>query len=251
MIKAILTDIEGTLLDSGHPVPGAAAALAELRRQGLALRFLTNTTAMTPAQLAARLRQAGIEAAPDEIDTAATACAGFLRRHGGSHDDSLIPEAVRPLFQSLPRDPVAPDFVVIGDIGELFDFRRLNAAFLKLRAGARLLAMQKNLFWFSPQGPQLDCGAFVQALEAASNTTAIVTGKPAPLLFETALAALGVKAAEALVVGDDPGADVAGAQAVGASAVLVRTGKGAAAGAGAARHQLASIAGLPDWLARH
>jgi ribonucleotide monophosphatase NagD (HAD superfamily) len=53
-----------------------------------------------------------------------------------------------------------------------------------------------------------------------------VLGKPSPEFFTAPLDALGRGAQTALVVGDDPAADVGGGHAVGAATVLVRTGKG-------------------------
>jgi putative hydrolase of the HAD superfamily len=47
--------------------------------------------------------------------------------------------------------------------------------------------------------------------------------KPAAAIFRQALARVGVAPAEALMIGDQPLADVAGARAVGIPAVLVRT----------------------------
>jgi len=69
-----------------------------------------------------------------------------------------------------------------------------------------------------------------------------------------ALADLGCAPAEALVVGDDPDADAAGARTVGAPCVLVRTGKlGSRGGALGEGHSgvaavIDSIADLPSVL---
>ncbi len=72
----------------------------------------------------------------------------------------------------------------------------------------------------------LDAGAFVAALEFASQRQAIVLGKPAPGFFHSALATIPCAAAEAAMVGDDAETDVAGALNAGlGQALLVRTGK--------------------------
>ena len=62
----------------------------------------------------------------------------------------------------------------------------LNAAFTSLRGGARLVAVHKNRFWLPEQGPTLDAGPFVAALEYAAETQAVLTGKPAPAFFQAA-----------------------------------------------------------------
>jgi ribonucleotide monophosphatase NagD (HAD superfamily) len=62
------------------------------------------------------------------------------------------------------------------------------------------------------------------ALEYAANARAVVLGKPAPDFFKAALPAPKSRQ-EAVMVGDDAEADVAGALAGIGSALLVRTGK--------------------------
>ena len=64
------------------------------------------------------------------------------------------------------------------------------------------------------------------ALEYAAQREAVLLGKPAPDFFKAALASIECDGKEAVMVGDDAEADVAGALAAGVgSALLVRTGK--------------------------
>jgi len=118
-----------------------------------------------------------------------------------------------------------PDAIVVGDLGEAWDFRRLNAAFRQLLGGARLVALQRNRYWRTPDGLTIDAGAFVAALEYAASVEAVVVGKPSAEFFRLAAASLPDGAAPALVVGDDVETDIAGAHAAGLPSVLVRTGK--------------------------
>lgn len=76
--------------------------------------------------------------------------------------------------------------------------------------------------------------------------------EPAPEFFLAALDDLGVDPADAVMVGDDIGSDVRGAQAVGMTGVLVRTGKFRPSdldGDGSAPHHVIDdISHLPDLL---
>jgi ribonucleotide monophosphatase NagD (HAD superfamily) len=56
-MPAILLDVDGVLHVSGEPIPGAADAVAELRRAGHRLRFVSNSTTRSRATLAAELRR--------------------------------------------------------------------------------------------------------------------------------------------------------------------------------------------------
>lgn len=253
-VQAILFDIEGTLTECGQVIPGAAHAVADMRARGIETRFLTNITGQTPEGIAARLTAQGIPMNAAEVQTATTVCVALLQRTPGIRCHLLVPQAVMGMFDGVAQDEASPDVVVISDIGEAFSFATLNRAFRMLRAGAALIALQKNMFWFDSDGVKLDCGPFVLALEAASGKTATVTGKPSALFFETALAGLQCGRHEVLIVGDDLLTDIAGANGAGIASVLVGTGKyadGQRSHAHAkADHFLDSVAALPGLLSR-
>ncbi len=137
----------------------------------------------------------------------------------------MVDDAVKAFFKEIPIDDDAPDFVVVGDYGEGFDFHALNHAFRLLMNGAELIALQKNLYWFSSEGMFLDCGAFVTLLESAANKTAEVMGKPSETFFKIALESLQVSPNEAVVVGDDITSDIVGAERMEMRSILVKTGK--------------------------
>ncbi len=252
-VRAVLCDIDGTLTWQGQALPGAAQALSELRRRGIALRFLTNITARQPADLAQELTEFGVSVDACELMTATTACVHYLAQRPGLRCHFILPEAVKPAFATFAQDKQHPQAVVIGDIGEGFDYPTLNHAFRLLRQGAELIALQHNLFWFDVNGARLDCGAFVTALEAAAGIRATVTGKPSPRFFQQALDELELAAPEVLVVGDDPATDMEGAIGIGARALLVHTGKSSLNNAPGVRSladfpAIGSIADLPRWL---
>jgi inorganic pyrophosphatase len=252
-IKAIFFDIDGTLTLRGKAIDGAAQAVAQVRAHGIAVRFLTNITGRTTSAIAAELSALGIAVDGAEVQTATSACAAMLKARPGVRCHLMVPDGVLPMFEGIERHDTNPDVVVVSDIGDGFSYAALNRAFLMLREGAQLVALQKNLFWFDVDGIKLDCGPFVLALEAASKKTATVTGKPSRTFFEIALASVGCAPGEVLIVGDDLSTDIAGGQALGIPTALVGTGKyadGQVALAGCKEdHFLPSVAGLPLLLA--
>ncbi len=223
----LLLDIDGTLYVGEEPIPGAPEALRELGRRGHVLRYLTNTTRFSRDELARRLRAMGFDASPDQLFTAPVAAAAWLAHHGirrvGAYVPASTPDDFRA-FELVPEDAV-PDAVVVGDLGPEWTFDRLNHAFRQLLEGARLVALQRNRYWRTPDGLTIDAGAFVAALEYAAGTEAVVVGKPSREFFRLAADSLPAGASSALVVGDDVETDIAGARAAGLPAVLVRTGK--------------------------
>jgi 4-nitrophenyl phosphatase len=115
------------------------------------------------------------------------------------------------------------DAVVVG-LDPHLDFGRLAVAMTAVAAGARLIATNADTRYPTPAGFMPGSGSIVAALATATGVAPEVIGKPAPAMFEAILESSGVPADEAVVVGDNPAADVAGAHRAGIAAILVLTG---------------------------
>ncbi|HEX3531748.1 MAG TPA: TIGR01458 family HAD-type hydrolase [Thermoanaerobaculia bacterium] len=248
----VLLDLDGTVYQEGRAIPGAAEALAALRRSGVPFRFTTNTTRRPRSVLAEQLTGLGIPARREEILSAPAAAAEWLRGQGIGRIHLLIAAATHEEFADFTLDDRTPEAVVVGDLGAEWTFQILNQAFRCLMDGAALLAVQRNRYWQTDGGLSLDAGPFVAALEYGSGKTATLVGKPSPAFFAAAAHQLGAPPDRIAVVGDDLESDVAGARAAGMIGVAVRTGKYRPQDEDRARAAavtvLDSIAGLPGWL---
>ncbi|MDI2124703.1 TIGR01458 family HAD-type hydrolase [Yinghuangia seranimata] len=252
-VRAVLLDVDGVLAVSWQALPGASEALERLRAAGFGVRMVTNTTVGTRALVADNLRAAGFAVAPEDILTAPTATAAYLRETYPGARCALLSEGdVREDLDGVTLVDDDPEVVVLGGAGPAFDYETLNRAFRWLRDGARLVAMQRGLYWRTSEGLRLDVGAFLPGLEAASGVRAEVVGKPARAFFTAALRAVGAEPGEAVMVGDDVETDVLAAQALGLTGVLVRTGKYLPethrAASGTPDHVVDSVADVPDLL---
>jgi phospholysine phosphohistidine inorganic pyrophosphate phosphatase len=223
--RALLLDLDGVLYVEDEPVPGAREAVAELRSHGLALRFVTNTTSRPRRSILERLRRLGFDVAEDELSTPAALAVAHCLRRGRRRALLLVRDDVKHDLAALDDVAEGAEAVIVGDLGEAFDYGVLNRAFRQLIDGAELIALQKNRYWLRPEGLALDVGPFVAALEYAARTEALVVGKPSRDFFATILAGIPAAAAEAAMVGDDVETDVGGALAAGLAGILVRTGK--------------------------
>lgn len=226
-VSGLLVDIDGVLVVSWKPIPGAPEALAELRARGVAMRFATNTTSRTRAEVALALTAAGMPTEPDEVLTAPTATAAHLRAEYPGARCFLLNEG--DLSDDLDGIEVVAsgpaDVVVVGGAGPAFTYEAMDRAFSLLNEGAALVAMHRNLAWMTTDGLRLDTGGFLTGLEAATGVVARVVGKPDAAFFAAGAAALELTFSEVAMVGDDLVNDVLGAQAAGMHSVLVRTGK--------------------------
>lgn len=253
----MLLDLDGVVYVGDEPVPGAAETVDWIDREGMPYRFLTNTTSRPRQALVDKLSGLGITAEPDQLLTPAVAAVAWMRRHDVASPAVFAPAATGDEFAEL--DPLPDDAehgagaVVIGDLGEQWDFATLNRALRLLMSDTDvpLVALGMTRYWRAEDGLRLDAGAFVRALEYAAGRSAVVLGKPDGAFYGTAVEALGVETDQVVMVGDDIHADVGGAQRAGLTGVLVRTGKFAESdlsGDVSPDAVLDSVADLPGWL---
>jgi ribonucleotide monophosphatase NagD (HAD superfamily) len=116
-IRSLLIDIDGVLYLAGMPIPGSIEALQRLRREGIGLRLLTNTTRQTRSAIVRNLQAIGFDVAEHEVITGALAARRLLQqRELRAH--LLVHPDLRPDFAGLDTD--APNAVVVGDAGDGF-----------------------------------------------------------------------------------------------------------------------------------
>ena len=143
-VRGVLLDVDGTLLDGDAAIPGAAETLQRLRRAGLGLRLITNTTRRSRAAVAAALRRTGIDADEQDVLTPAALAHRRIVEFGQSSALLLIPREARRDFAGVATEGSRPEWVVVGDLGNEFTWTLLNQAFRALLEGARLLALQRG-----------------------------------------------------------------------------------------------------------
>jgi HAD superfamily hydrolase (TIGR01458 family) len=223
-VRGILSDLDGVWFVGEQPVPGATAALAAIRDRALPIRFITNTTTRPTEAIAEMLQGMGLDIPAGEIVTSSRATALYLAARGNPTCRLFVSDAVRPEFAGVTESDT-PDCVVVGDLGEGWNYTLMNEAFGMVFGGAELVAMHRGRYWQTDAGITLDLGAIVAGLEYAAGVEATLVGKPARTMFDSALSDIGLAPFDVIMIGDDIHNDIAGAQAAGIHAVLVRTGK--------------------------
>ena len=150
-LKLVLLDLDGTLYIGDEPIPGAVEAVASLRNMGLQLRFLTNTTTKSQADLVAHMRAMEFELDADELISAPVAAKLELQKLARERGRPLrlwpvVAEPIKSDFAEFEYDQTHPDFVVLGDIGERWDLTLINRLFNVMHDGAELIALHKNRY---------------------------------------------------------------------------------------------------------
>jgi phospholysine phosphohistidine inorganic pyrophosphate phosphatase len=230
-MRGILFDLDGVLYNSEEPIDGAAETVGWAQDNKIPHLFVTNTTSRGRDALVEKLLRFGIKAERHQILTPCVSAAEWLKRQNVCKAAFFVNPKARGEFEGIPciaeEAESGADCVVIGDLGEAWDFRTLNRAFRLLHSNrdARLIALGMTRFWHAEDGIRLDVGPFAAALERATGRKALILGKPAKPFFQTAVSRLDLPPREIAMVGDDIETDIAGAQQAGLRGVLLRTGK--------------------------
>ena len=240
--RLVIFDLDGVVYRGDQAVPGAAALVNAVHRAGTLVRFATNNSMATRAAYVERLAGHGIQATIEEIVTSSYATLQHLRTHlpearavlavgapglvaelrDGDLDVTPAAEAAPSDWNGAPLDATY-DALVAG-LDPQIDYRRLGIAAAAIRAGARFIATNADLRYPTPDGLTPGAGAIVAALASTTGVEPVVIGKPQPAMFTAILERDAVAADEALVIGDNPDADVVAARRAGIGSILVLTG---------------------------
>jgi glycerol-1-phosphatase len=223
-----LLDLDGVVYLGGAAIAGAPEALAEARRRGMRLAFVTNNASRSPSAIVAELTSLGVPADPAEVVTSAQAAAHLIADRVPAGAPVLVvggiglrlalrERGLRPVSTAAER-PAA----VVQGYGPGIDYPLLAEATLAVRAGAWYVAANADATLPTARGLQPGNGSLVQVIVNATGTRPVVAGKPEPPLHAETLARTGAK--RPLVVGDRLDTDIEGAVRVGADSMLVLTG---------------------------
>ena len=223
--RGILFDLDGVFYVSNQAIDGGQKLINSLRNKSIPFRFLTNTTTKTRREIREKLGSFGLLIDEKEIFSAAYIGINYLRSIGSPPCHLLIHDNIYSDYSEFDVHDRKPEFVVIGDRGNKWNYDDLNKAFRYLMEGAGLIALHKGRYFQTLQGLEIDIGAIITGLEYSSGQTAISLGKPNTNFFQTALEDISIEIGKAIMVGDDLINDIGGAQRTGMKGVLVRTGK--------------------------
>lgn len=270
--RLAIIDLDGVVYRGELPVPRADAAIRRLEAAGMLVRFATNNSTLDRDAYVERLARFGIVTRREHVVTSTSATIGHLRAHAprvkrvmvvGSAE--MAGELAAAGFEVTAAEDGVPgsydggpleqayDAVIVG-LDRALTYRRVAAAAMAIRSGAMFVATNADAWYPTAAGVLPGAGSGVAAIEAATAVAPIVIGKPAPEMFATILESNGLAREAAIVVGDNPDADITAARRAGIRSVLVLSGVTDAAAAatltGERRPDLVldSLAALPDLL---
>ena len=219
----ILIDFDGVLNVSGKVPEDAKEFLNFLINNNIPTHILSNSTLKTGDEIKAFLKSNSL---PYVIPcmTAVDATVQYIKTKN-LKVSVYCDKNIINYFDSFIKDD-KPDAVVIGDLGDGWNYKILNEIFNKVLSGSEIIAMQMNKYWIKNNKPNLDAGSFVSVIEYASSKKATVIGKPSQIYFKEALKFLDFpEDNKFIMIGDDIYNDIEGAQKLGGKGILIYTGK--------------------------
>lgn len=218
--RGYLFDLDGTIYRGNTPIPGAVETVNRLIQNGAQVGFVTNNSAARPRQVAMRLRAMGITVEADQVFGTGSLAAKHLveRRLRSAY---VVGEPA--LVETLREAGIAPvarhlaQAVVVG-ICRSLTYEMVDDAAAAVRRGAYFLAT--NLDATYPRDEkhwEPGAGSMVAAVAtAALRPPDVVLGKPQPHLILEAMAKMGLRPDETVLVGDriDTDGDAAAAARV-------------------------------------
>jgi len=190
-------DCDGVLWRGREPIPGSAEAVRKLKAAGTRLAFVTNASAKSRADVAARI--GGLLGAPigaEDVVTSGSVAAEEVARHTSTA-------------------------YVVGEAG--------------LREEMRLAGVTVQDCMFIGTNPDVanrselgfmvpEAGSLIAALEAASGRKATVVGKPEPRALERLMQRYALRPGEVLMIGDRLDTDISFGARAGTRTCLVLSG---------------------------
>ncbi|OYN92681.1 HAD-IIA family hydrolase [Parenemella sanctibonifatiensis] len=230
---AYVFDLDGTIYLGDHLLPGAARMIAELRRRGIPVRFLSNNPTKDPQMYSDKLTKLGVETSVADIANTVVTTTRWLQ---ANHPDAvLFPIAEEPLQRALreagftlSEDPEEID-IVIASYDRTFDYRKLQIAFdaIWFHKRAFLITTNPDRFCPFPGGRgEPDAAAIVGAIQGCTGTELVKNlGKPDPIMLHEALANVDVEVGRSMMVGDRLQTDIQMALDGGMASACVLTGE--------------------------
>jgi len=227
--RAVIVDVDGTVVLGDDPIPGAPDGVQRLRDAGLDLLFLSNNPTKRREQYVGRLTPLGIDVDPDRTLTAASVTGEYLADEHPDDDLFVIGspgllDGLRDRGLNVDATPAEAD-VVLGSMDRSFDYETMTRAMWALDDGTTFLGTDPDMTIPTAERAEPGTGAILHALGGVTDRQPDrILGKPSRTAADAALDRLGVPAEDVLVIGDRLDTDIELGRRAGMTTAVVLSG---------------------------
>jgi len=234
IIDHFLIDLDGIVYIDSKLVKGSKSSLRKLRKLNKTIKFITNDPRKSTTQYVKKLNNLGIDARKDEVVTSSSAIAFHIKNNFSNLNyktayviGSLnLKNEIKNLGITLLKgdDAKNASFVIFGGHPK-FHYNEIKTACLAIMNGAKFFATSRDPSYPSEEGHLPATGALLSSVEIASNTKAIVAGKPEGPIFELALSeGKEFPMNRIAIIGDRLNTDILGGKKAGIKTILSLSG---------------------------
>lgn len=220
---AVLLDWDGCIALGDRPTE---AAIRLLSQHAGRVAVVSNNTTSLPEEFSRILARHRLDVPPELVVLAGVEALARASEDAARRTLVLSDPRMRAVGRRMGLDLATEgvdQVVLLRDTR--FSYARLGRAAAFIRDGARLIVANPDLTHPGPGGCLVpETGALLAGLMAClgeAEPDLEIIGKPQPRLFEAACARLGVSPAAAVMIGDNPATDLAGAAALGMGGILI------------------------------
>ncbi|SDH62348.1 4-nitrophenyl phosphatase [Alteribacillus persepolensis] len=221
-----LLDLDGTMYRGGKPIPEAVEFVKKLRKNNLPYLFVTNNSSAAPEDVAARLQRMDVPCQEQDILTTSMAAAQYMNTRAQEKTVFVIGESglVKAVQEAgFTIENTNPEFVIIG-LDRQVTYEKLAAACLAVRNGASFISTNADKALPTDKGFMPGNGAVTAVVSVSTGVNPVFIGKPEPIMIQEAVKRLGIKAEEAVLIGDNYDTDILAGIRAGLDTVHVDTG---------------------------
>jgi HAD superfamily hydrolase (TIGR01450 family) len=223
--QGILLDWDGCVALGDKPHADGIKFVTKFQSR---IAIVSNNSTLRPQDICAILKKAGLTFPSERVILAGHQA---LVRAAQLHKPTLVLGSLqmKSLARELGIEQVTrnPEVVVLLR-DTRFSYARLHLAINALIKGGQLIVSNPDLSHPGVAGAVVpETGALLASILACVPPHVLrmdVVGKPNAPLFQTACAALGIAATQAIMIGDNPSTDIAGARQYDMESILVSPG---------------------------
>lgn len=251
-IRALIIDMDGVLWHGENAQAGLIEFFKTLRELHLPFVLATNNASMSAEQYVEKLARMGVTVALNEILTSGMATAFYLAKHyhpeqtrvfviGGIGVRQPLLDLGFTLTGLYETGPEQGAHLVVCGLDRELSWDKLATATLNIRAGAQFIGTNGDTSLPTELGFTHGNGAILAALQTATGMPPTIIGKPEPIIYQQAMALLGLDMNYTVAIGDRLDTDILGAVHAGIRSIMVLSGINSEA-------DLQHVAYRPTWV---